>query len=228
MEQSLERRKIQSLNGLKAFAILGVFWQHCNITILPFDMGARTYEFLFVASGFLVGYNHFDKERPATWAESLRNICEKLIRMRPLHILTFLLVFFFGAAGPSFSKTDLMKAAMNVSLLQAWSPDGNVFFSYNGASWFLSALLFCYFMAPVLLRLSHDKVRSSIYFAVVALLRFLLEYMPQATDVKLIKNHKSLPDRIHLSERDDSLACGMAVSFIFAKNTIGFASKNHA
>lgn len=184
MEQSLGRRKIQSLNGLKAFAILGVFWQHCNITILPFDMGARTCEFLFVASGFLVAYNHFDRECPATWSESLRYTCEKLIRMWPLHFLTFLLVFLFGATGPSFSKTDLMKAAMNVSLLQAWSPDGNVFFSYNGATWFLSALLFCYFMAPVLLRFSRDKMRSSIYFVVVASLRFLLEYVPQVTDVK--------------------------------------------
>lgn len=90
MEQSLGRRKIQSINGLKAFAILSVFWQYCNITILPFDMGARTCEFLFVASGFLVAYNHFDRGLPSTWTESLRYTCEKLIRMWPLHVLTFL------------------------------------------------------------------------------------------------------------------------------------------
>lgn len=183
MELSVKKHRIQSLNGLKALAMLGIFWQHCGITKLPFDTGARICEFLFLASGFLVAYNYIDKEVPATWSESLRYLCQKLIRMWPLHLITFLIVFLFRTPNP-LSKTNLLTAALNLSLLQAWSPDGKVFFSYNGASWFLSALLFCYFMTPALLRFSRRTVHSTLYFVIIAAIRLLLEWVPLHTSVR--------------------------------------------
>ena len=51
--------KINSLAGLKAVAMLCIFWQHCVLynTLIP-DVASRAVEILFLASGFLEARNH--------------------------------------------------------------------------------------------------------------------------------------------------------------------------
>lgn len=53
----------------------------------------------------------------------------------------------------------------------------DIFFSYNGASWFLSALIFCYFMSPFLRKLSRDAKVSGVLFVIVFILRFVVDYV---------------------------------------------------
>ena len=169
------QRPIGSLNGLKVIAMLLLFWHHSTIPKLPVDIGARTCEFLFVASGFLVAYNYFYIDRPATWKESFRYAYSKVIKFWPLHFFTMLLVMGVKVR-PIFTFTNLITAILNSLLLQAWSPYPEVYFSYNGASWFLSALIFCYFMSPLLLQFI-KKVKKSIgLFIIVFIIRYMVEY----------------------------------------------------
>ncbi len=46
---------------------------------------------------------------------------------------------------------------LNLLLLHAWSSEVRVYFSLNGLTWYLSVILFCYFLAPVFVNV-HDKV----------------------------------------------------------------------
>lgn len=163
--------------------MIGIFWRHCAITKLPFDMGARTCEFLFLVSGFLVAYNYVGRDVPATWSKSASYATSKVIKMWPPHFIAFLIVFIFATQTP-FTKTNLLKAALNLSLLQSWSPTMEVFFSFNGASWFLSSLIFCYFMAPMLLRFVKDVPRSAFYFVIITIIRFMIEAVPIFSDVR--------------------------------------------
>ena len=176
-KQSEKRqRPIESLTGLKVIAMLLLFWHHSTIPKLSVDLGARTCEFLFVVSGFLVGYNYFYIERPATWKESFRYAYSKFLKFWPLHFLTMLFVMGVKVR-PIFTFSNLIKAILNIFLLQAWSPCQEIYFSYNGASWFLSALLFCYFMAPLLLKFAKNLKRSMILFVLIFLLRYVIEYV---------------------------------------------------
>ncbi len=61
----MERRpKIKCLDGFKIIATLLIVWHHIggyDVFDPKFDIGARMVEFFFVVSGFLVGYNSYNK-----------------------------------------------------------------------------------------------------------------------------------------------------------------------
>lgn len=167
---------IDSLTGIKAIAMLLLFWWHSGIPSPKTDLGARTCELLFVASGFLVGYNYYFKEMPATWRASVEYSLKKVIKFWPLHMLMLLwMISGVLISGQVFDGREAIRALLNALLLQSWSPYSYMFFSFNGASWFLSSLIFCYFMTPMLLRLSKKLKGSVILFFVIVALRYLLE-----------------------------------------------------
>lgn len=165
-------RYISSLAGLKALCLILLYWWHGPIPRPEVDLGARTCDFLFIVSGFLVGYNGYFKTIPATWKESVRYVGKKLSSFWPLHLLAMLAVMFV-LTDPILSWKNLADAVINLLLLQAWSPKTH--FSFNGASWFLSALMFCYFIAPPLLKLSKKARTAILVFFAAFLARLIVE-----------------------------------------------------
>lgn len=161
--------------GLKAICMFLLFWWHSSIPSPKTDLGARTCEFLFVTSGFLVGYNYYDKNVSATWKQSFKYLYEKLIEFWPLHILAMIMVW-ITCVTPIFTWKNVFNAFLNGLLIQAWSPSTQVSFSFNGASWYLSALMFCYFISPFLLSISKKIKISVVLFLIVLLSRCIIEY----------------------------------------------------
>lgn len=169
---------INSLTGIKAIAMLLLFWWHSSIPSPNVDLGARTCELLFVTSGFLVGYNYYSKDILTTWNASFEYFFKKVIKFWPLHILVlFLMLLVTFVLNGCLTVENLLVGIVNGLLLQAWSHNPDVYFSYNGASWFLSALVFCYFMSPLLLRFSKKVKQSIILFVIVFAIRYFLEYL---------------------------------------------------
>lgn len=179
IQTAVEKRakRIDSLTGLKVICLLLIFLWHGPFPHPKTDIGARTCEFLFLASGFLVAYNGFYKEVHASWAESFHYVGKKLAAFWPLHAIAMLAVM-CAAGGPILTRKNLINGAINLLLLQAWS--GKTTFSYNGATWFLSALLFCYFLAPFLLRLAKNIRTSCFLFVFIYLARTAVEYVVTA------------------------------------------------
>lgn len=161
----MKKQRISSLTGLKVVSLLCVFWGHCHSVYKPFDLGARSCELLLLLSGFLMLHNYEKNDGNSVVEQQLTNVKKKIIQFYPLHILTFLfrILFMYNNEG----KKGIL---LNLLLLHAWSNELRVYFSLNGLTWYLSVLLFCYFLAPVFINV-HDKInkRHCIYFESVCL-----------------------------------------------------------
>lgn len=162
---------ILPLCGLKALALLAIFVWHSTLPKPDIDIGARCCEFFFVVSGFLVAYNFYKKEFVFNISEMLSYTKRKFLDLYPLHILTFIISLIF------FAKFRFETAIFNILLLQSWSCNDLIYFGYNGISWFISSLLFCYFMSPLLMNFVEVKnVRKTMFFLLgMILFRVLIE-----------------------------------------------------
>ena len=145
------KKRLEALGALKIIGVLLLFWWHSPLAIRNFDLGARVCEFMFVSSGFLVAYNRMDKPNAARWRDSLVYLKAKLCAMWPLHLIGFLAWVLLDPESVQ-GADGAVKAVINIFLLQSWFNDPELFFAFNGVSWFLASILFCYFISPLLLK----------------------------------------------------------------------------
>lgn len=169
---------INSLNGLKAIALIMIFWWHSPSHPSSPDIGARMTELFFVASGFLIGYNHFDKRIDNVYNESKQYTIKKLRIIFPLHLIAFVTVvisILWQNGAEYFTTERVFTGFYSILLLNAWSNNSSVFFAFNGAIWFLSSLMFCYTMYPVILQTLQRSRKPYLYFALFIMIRLFLE-----------------------------------------------------
>ncbi len=142
--------KNQAIQGLRVVFLIGIFLKHLHDSIgFPYiiDFGARGVEFFFVLSGFLTGIKINYKELSLQSCFSF--LFHKLRKFYPLHVLMFLISIPLVILYTDKDYFNLLITAfLNVLLLQSWFDFSQ--WSYNGVSWFLSALLFCYFSSPII------------------------------------------------------------------------------
>lgn len=133
-------RDLPGLTSLRALAALLVFGYHIE-PVVPMRIFAGGYAgvaFFFVLSGFVL-----------TWGAGVRAgsrfYLRRLARIFPSHLIVWAAVLLLPiTSGPK----DPFHAAMNLTLLQAWSwrlPD---VFSVNGVTWSLSCEMFFYLLFP--------------------------------------------------------------------------------
>ena len=192
-ECSIDRQEsLSSIYGLKTIAMLSIFLWHSILTYFFIDIGARACELLFVISGFLVGYNSFRKDVPATWNESFNYALKKLYRFWPLHFFTTIILMVLYIK--KFSVAELYKCLVSLCMLQAWSNNSDIYWACNGVMWYMSAIMFCYFMSPLLLKLIKNGIRFSIViFFIVFFVRFSIDYIKfmYPDELLLINTHVS-------------------------------------
>lgn len=168
--------RICVFDGVRVLAMIGVFVWHTYpprafLGVQLPDLGARCCELFFLVSGLLEGYRHRD-EFDCTVAEQASILKRKLVMFYPLHIAMFLTSFVMKAAWTSLNSALLFSVLLNLTLTQAWSP--KLMFSFNGVSWFLSALIFCYAMMPILAYISKIvRARFRFYPLVLLVIGFL-------------------------------------------------------
>lgn len=177
-----DKKRIGSLDGLKAIMMLMIFcWHTPPNPASPLgepasDLGARACEVLFVASGFLIGYRHYDRLITASLKRTWDYVSAKVARVWPVHFIAFLIISVYLAYSDPrafFSLSTAWKAVVNLCLLQAWSSDP---FSFNSVAWFISALLFCWIMTPLMMSvLKRSRYAIAAWFAGCAVLRIALE-----------------------------------------------------
>lgn len=179
--KTIKNGRINSLTGLKVIAMLLIFWWHAPIRDPDVDLGARMCELLFVCSGFLVGYNYLRKSTGAkpTWDDSFRYLKKKFLQIWPLHAICAVVALIFLSTAPIFDGQNLVRFVLNLSLTHAWLSGTSNPFSFNGASWFISALLFCYFLSPAFCSVIKSRKKSIILLFVICGLRISMELISQ-------------------------------------------------
>lgn len=83
---------------------------------------------------------------------------KKLIKIYPLHLITFLAIFipWFGYALDNIDQTKwflnmMWKAVLNLLLLQSLALNESTVFSVNGVSWFLSMYMILMLLSPIII-----------------------------------------------------------------------------
>lgn len=171
------RSILKPLNGLKALAVIGIIFGHMSFGG-SWDMCARMVEILFILSGFCMAYNHYQDTAKEPEKNGWEIVKSKLPKFYPVHITTFLLQAIFVPTWASKSiGFILVFGALNLSLQQAWFQKTQ--FMFNNVSWFLSSLIFCYFITPSLKKLcrySEEKDKLWLCFLSILGIRIYLEY----------------------------------------------------
>lgn len=173
----IETRGIMPLQSVRAAAFLAVLFYHCGTNV---SGGATGVMIFFVMSGFLMSVNYAGKEPPTALGDSVRFSWNKIRKLAPLHVLTLLVMAYYVKKDFSWylSIPNLLPEGslflLNAALLQSWIPADSVYFSYNGVAWFLSAITFCYFSFPYLMR-RLESSRSSRLPLVLLLVLPLIE-----------------------------------------------------
>lgn len=145
----LIKQHLRAITGLRFYAALGVVLFHCGRQLDPIPglsiiaaFGFTGVSFFFVLSGFVLAWSH----KPGTPAGQF--YWRRFARVWPLHALTMMLSIGVAVATGAALLWPALPAVL--LLVQAWSPDGGVIYSFNGVSWSLSCEMFFYLVFPLI------------------------------------------------------------------------------
>lgn len=158
--------KIPSLQGVRAIAFLSIFLYHITV---EGRWGPYGVSIFLVLSGFLMSYHYGSKcERlPRGIVSRLRYAYQKIKKLYPLHIV--MLVFAAFANYISFRNEVVwgkfgLKFLLNLLLIDDWFPRNDIFSQFNIVTWYLSAMVFLYFLFPILIRLAVKISKKDCYY----------------------------------------------------------------
>jgi len=172
---SKRRAKLNYIAFIKFLAMIKLIkWHIYSWKSKPIDYGARMCEILFIASGFLVGYNYYKRNMPCDYKTSFNYSYKHLRTFYPLEFI----VTIYGFCNNQRKKYNLTTFEILIGellMIKSWSRYKDLAAYFNGISWFLSVLLFCYFLVPILLQGIKNLKISFILFFIVAFIRVATE-----------------------------------------------------
>ncbi len=173
---------IKSLQGLRSLGILGIFLFHSGVLL----KGTFPVTFFFILSGFVIYYSYSSKINHFDIKENIKWICNRMKRLYPIHLITFILSIFIRFNWIlKFSLGNLViKGLLNVSLLQ--SLDKNQTFPFNGLSWFLSTTFVLYIIAiPLILIIKKvDKINSGYLILIILVFQNLIIFINNTNNLE--------------------------------------------
>jgi peptidoglycan/LPS O-acetylase OafA/YrhL len=177
---------IPAISSLRFIAFVVIFIAH-----LPYSDTGNAYlysiyqmiknqpfwiSYFLMVSGFLLCIRHFQQFKSGKGFKYFPYLINKALKLYPLHILSFLLVLVIYR-GQVFQFDIAIK---NLTLIHAFFPKYEVFFSYNPVSWFLSVLIFLYVIFPLILNAvvnlgidSNKKVVGIMFMTFIVFFAFL-------------------------------------------------------
>ncbi len=153
------KAKFEGVNFIKFFSFFTIFALHIEkISCINTNNIARFGVYLFIIlSGFLMMYNYEDKFEDISFKKVFVFVKNKIIKFYPLFIIALLIktpatllkyYYEFNGINFSFFYNTIVRLLSSVFLIQAYIPDPNFHFAFNGVSWFLDILILCYCFTP--------------------------------------------------------------------------------
>lgn len=151
------KKRILSLQGLRAIAFLAIFISHSRLGQLG-CLGAWGVSVFFVLSGFLMFFNYYPREKQPDFG--WRFSWNKIKQLYPLHIITMLFSVAFALFTGLSPKKTVLDAVLHTFLLQIWVPNEHYYVTLNGPSWYLCVSFFCYLCFPLILCYFKRKIKT--------------------------------------------------------------------
>lgn len=173
-QQIEQTRRVYSLDVVRICLMLVIFLCHSSY-LLPGKLvdyvGSLTgiaLEMFFLISGFLAVFSRRDEEN--SLLHSTKNyVWGKFKKIWPLHFVMYVACFIlqYIQAGRVLDINLTIKTSItNLLFLQSWTPNETYVYSYNGVSWFLSSLFFCYLLTPVAIKVL-EKFKTHLVWILV-------------------------------------------------------------
>lgn len=142
---------------------------------MPFDFGIRMCELLFISSGFLVGYNYYQKQIEYNLISSIKFTYKHLRSFYPYYLLNLFYGIYLFKDNIKLDITTIELLLINLVLIANWSSHRKIARFYFGISWFLDDIFYCYILSIFLLSTVNNFKNSLKIFFFVALSRVLSE-----------------------------------------------------
>ena len=174
--KNIKRRKnLNYIAFIKFLAMIKIIkWHIYNWKKREIKYGQRMCEILFISSGFLVGYNYYQRNMPCNYEMSFKYAYKHLRNFYPLECIN-LIYGIFIKPHKKFNLTELEIIISNLLIIKSWCTNIELAQYFTGISWFLSNLLFCYFLVPLLLKGIKLIKNSLIIFLAVCFIRISIE-----------------------------------------------------
>ena len=146
-------KKLDALTSLRFFAVAMIVVYHCQgafgqtYNIANFFTLNQAVSFFFVLSGFILVYVY----PTLKIKDSGRFYLARFARIWPLHAATFILALLFVPLRPTLRESFPWVILANLTMVQAYVPLYDYFFSFNSVSWAISTEFFFYLCFPFLI-----------------------------------------------------------------------------
>jgi len=155
--------RIESLTGLRWFAVLAVFFSH-NVpggntrswVSSLFGSGYMGVTVFFVLSGFILTVTYGDSLSEPTWSRVGNYAVARFARIYPVYLFVLLYVVFSTASSSSLPSGWWQ----HFFAIQAWNSDVNFAYALNGPGWSIGVETFMYAMFPLLILIFRPLLRT--------------------------------------------------------------------
>ena len=171
---------IKSLQSLRFLFALMIFAHHFYVPKIE-QFGTFPVVFFFMLSGYVMTLGYGDKVEAADFC--YKNFVKKrLLRLLPLNIICLCLFLalptimdFWNGESPLYRYKWFV---LDVLLLQSWIPYKPINFSGNAVAWFLSDILFCNLIFPLLVRKIKRSNLKVVLLSVLFLYFIIVLFIP--------------------------------------------------
>ncbi len=176
---------IKTLQSSRFIFVLLIYLSHCALVEngAAFDYGGEAgVAFFFILSGFVLSLGYGEKADNGSF--SIRSfMVKRLAKFYPLHILLLVVAVVFDARlGMTYSIWQILSSIL---LVQTWTMSENYIYVANGVAWFLSDMMFLYFIFRPLYRfVTHARVRTLCAVGVAVMAGYVL-FALQVPDCEL-------------------------------------------
>lgn len=177
--------KIKSLQSLRFIGFIFIFFWHTQrLHNIKFAYGTLAVSFFILLSGFLNGYKYFYKINDISIKSILNFTRKRVNKFYNLHIITLLLMipftsFFYITEIKQFVKF-FIELIINMFLMQSYVNNSNIYFGFNGVSWYLSLTVFLTIVTIPLMYIIKkikEKTNCSKILVVIAIIILILDIL---------------------------------------------------
>lgn len=178
--------QFMGLNKLRGIAAIFIFLHHSRINgYIITSFGDCFVSFFFILSGFLstASADKRYNEKAQKFEHLVPFMMRKIQKIYPLYLLCLILALIVKEQHHSI-KGLLLNAAM----LQSWIPNPDIYFSGNSVSWFVSSLMFCYFIFIPMFRLMKLHHRAFVILSAILYVSYIsvLQLIPDKLATPII------------------------------------------